>query len=213
VSQVSPPIRILLVCALAFLGAWMLFLRPDGEAATPAAPAPNVQTEAPAVSQPGKIAESAQAAVDATNEKLAAEVGVDGVDPGESAPATTVGRGAKRSSGATPAGDLRGVPGPVARALAARKVLVLLFWDPRSADDRAVRAALRDVDRWDGHVYVHAAPIGAISRYGRIARGSEVEQSPTVVVIDRARRAETAAGYVDAPTIDQMVVDAFRNSA
>jgi hypothetical protein len=41
-SQISPPIRILLVCAVAFMAAWMLFLRPKSDADTPAAsnPAP-----------------------------------------------------------------------------------------------------------------------------------------------------------------------------
>ena len=31
-SQISPPIRILIVCAVAFLAAWMLFLRPSADA-------------------------------------------------------------------------------------------------------------------------------------------------------------------------------------
>ena len=39
-SQISPPIRILLVCAVAFMAAWMLFLRPSTETGDPAAEAP-----------------------------------------------------------------------------------------------------------------------------------------------------------------------------
>ena len=35
-SQISPPIRILLVCAVAFMAAYMLFLRPKDGAGTPA---------------------------------------------------------------------------------------------------------------------------------------------------------------------------------
>src|SRR3712207_9151757 len=44
-SQISPPIRILLVCAVAFLAAWMLFLRPKDDAGVPAAATPTTQSE------------------------------------------------------------------------------------------------------------------------------------------------------------------------
>jgi hypothetical protein len=61
-------------------------------------------------------------------------------------------------------------------------------------------------------VFVASAPIKKISKYGRIARGVDIEQSPTVVIADPELRAETLVGYVDSATIDQYVVDAFRNS-
>jgi hypothetical protein len=222
VSQISPPIRILLVSAVAFMAAWMLFLRPgtDAEVTTPpaAAPAPNTQTGAPAVSQPGKIAESAQGAVDATNDKLGK---VEAADGSAAAPATGSATGTgtkpatKSANGAAPAAgamDLAGLPKPVAKAVKNDKVLVLLFWNDKSADDRAVRRELRRVDRWDGEVVVQAAPIKSVSRYGRVTRGADVQQSPTVVVVDRNLKAERLVGYVDRPTIDQAVVDAMRNS-
>jgi hypothetical protein len=218
VSQISPPIRIVIIAAVAFLAAYMLVLRPKDEA-VPAAPepAPNVQTGEPAVSEPGKVAEAAQQAADAANAQLQAQESIDGVDAGESAAAagtkTKNGEAASGKAGvaAIPA-DLKGVPTPVAKAIGKEKTLVLLFWNDRAADDRAVRSALRDVNRWDGRVFVHAAPIKSISKYGRITRGADVEQSPTVVVVDTELRAERAVGYVDTATIDQLVVDAFRNS-
>ena len=102
--------------------------------------------------------------------------------------------------------DLNGLPKPVARALRRHQVLVLLFWNGRSADDKAVHAALKRVDRWNGRVSVQSAPIS------RIARGVDVQQSPTVVVADSNLQAETLVGYVDAATINQVVVDSLRNS-
>jgi hypothetical protein len=218
VSQISPPIRIVLVAAVAFMAAYMLFLRPKEEAIpAPPAPAPNTQTSEPAVSQPGKIAEAAQGAVDASNAQLQAQQGVDGVDAGEAGAATATGTAATGSeapaaAAAAPAVDVKGVPAPVAKAIEKDKVLVLLFWNGKSADDRAVRSALRGVDDWNGRVVTHVAPIKTISRYGRIARGAEVEQSPTVVVVDPELRAETLVGFADTATIEQMVVDALRNS-
>jgi hypothetical protein len=216
VSQISPPIRVVLLCAVAFLGAYMLFLRPKEETIEPAAPAPNVQTGEPAVSQPGKVAEAAQGAVDAANSQLHAQESVDGVDAGESAAGSATGTrkggtGNSAAPGVVPA-DLKGVPAPVKKAIRRDKALALLFWNNKSADDKAVRAALRDVDTWDGRVFVHAAPIKKISKWGRISRGVNVEQSPTVVVVDPELHAETLVGYVDAKTIDQAVIDALRNT-
>jgi hypothetical protein len=214
VSQISPPIRIVLVAAVAFLGAYMLFLRPKDEVIPPADPAPNVQTGAPAVSQPGKVAQAAEGAVAAADGQLKAQESVDGVDAGEAAATTQSSTGSSPSTAppapAKPSLDLAGLPKPVAKAIRHNKVLVLLFWNRKSADDKAVHAALAHVDRWDGRVSVQSASIKKISKYGRIARGVDVEQSPTVVVVDPSLRADTLVGYVDSDTIDQAVVDALR---
>ena len=215
-SQISPPIRIVLVCAVAFLGAYMLFLRPKTEAVPPADPAPNVQTSAPAVSQPGKVAEAAQGAVEAANGQLKSQESVDGVDAGESAAGTattTKSTTPSATASAATSADRAGLPKPVAKAIRKHQILVLLFWNGKSADDKAVHAALKKVDRWDGRVSVQTASIKKISKYGRIARGVDVEQSPTVVIADPELRADTLVGYVDATTIDQAVVDALRNSS
>jgi hypothetical protein len=209
VSQISPPIRILLVLAVAVLGVYMLFLRPKPVEVPPNEPANT------SVSEPGTVRDAAEDAVDAADGQLAQQESVDGVDAGEAVAgsATKKEGAAAEGSAAAPAKDLRGLPTPVSRAIRKDKVLVLLFWNQKSADDRAVRKALSNVDRWDGRVFVHAAPLKQISKYGRIARGVSVEQSPTVVVADRNLRADTLVGYVDRRTIDQAVVDALRNTS
>jgi hypothetical protein len=194
----------------------MLFLRPKAEVIPPADPAPNVQTGAPAVSEPGKIAEAAQGAVDSANKQLESQESVDGVDAGEAAAGTSTSTKtadpAASTAAAVPAVDVAGLPKPVAKAIRKHQVLVLLFWNGKSADDKAVHDALKKVDRWDGRVSVQTASIKQISKYGRVARGVDVEQSPTIVVADPELRAETLVGYVDTQTIDQAVVDAMRNS-
>jgi hypothetical protein len=217
VSQISPPIRIVLVAAVALMGVYMLFMRPKEEVIPPAEPVPNTQSSEPAVSEPGKVAEAAQGAVEASNSQLQQQESVDGVDAGESAAGTTSATKTAPKTGeaaAAEAGvDLNGIPKPIAKAIRKEKALVLLFWNGKSADDKAVHKALANVNRWDGRVYVGSASIKKISKYGRIARGVDVEQSPTVVIADNQLRAETLVGYVDAKTIDQAVVDAFRNTS
>ena len=215
-SQISPPIRIVLVAAVAFIGVYMLFMRPKEEVIPPAEPVPNTQSSEPAVSEPGKVAEAAQGAVDAADKQLQQQESVDGVEAGEAAAgsATTTKTAPKTGeAAAAEAGvDLNGIPKPIAKAIRKDKTLVLLFWNGKSVDDKAVHKALAKVNRWDGRVYVGSAPIKKISKYGRITRGVDVEQSPTVVVADNKLHAETLVGYVDAKTIDQAVVDAFRNT-
>ena len=213
VSQISPPIRIVLVLAVAVLGAYMLFLRPKPEEIPPVEPAGT------STSQPGQVRDAAEDAVDAANSQLQQQESVDGVDAGESAAGTTPatkagkqGNAAKGAAAGEPAQDLKGLPKPVRKAIRDNKVLVVLFSNGKSYDDKAVEKALTKVNRWDGRVFVHTAPLRKISKYGRIARGVSVEQSPTVVVADRTLRAETLVGYVDRTTIDQAVVDARQNS-
>jgi hypothetical protein len=212
VSQISPPIRILLVLTVAVLGVYMLFLRPKPEETPPLEPAGT------SVSQPGQVRDAAEDAVDAANEQLAQQESVDGVDAGESAAgsqsATKKGQAGKAQGAAAagPAEDMKGLPKPVRKAIRDDKILVMLFSNGKSYDDKAVEKAVSKVNRWDGRVFVHTAPLRKISKYGRIARGAGVEQSPTVVVADRDLRAETLVGYVDRTQIDQAVVDARRNS-
>jgi hypothetical protein len=234
-SQISPPIRILLVCAVAFMAAWMLFLRPSTDAGTPAvdAPAPAASTP-PAVAAGGEKAESlAGKAVEKANEATAAtdarvERLADGTetaaDAGSAANATGTGTvpataGDTAVPGTEPGGKLTakaaaagGLPLRVLKAIGDHKVVVLLFWSPKSADDKAVRKALANIDRHDGKVLAHATNLKRIARYGQITRGANVEQSPTIVVVDRKMKVETLVGYVDRVTIDQAVTDALRNS-
>jgi hypothetical protein len=226
VSQISPPIRIVLVVAVAFLGVYMAFLRPKSESAPappPAAtPTGNVHNNKPAVTGLGKTVEAAQGAAKATEKQMGKEGSDAGVAPAASESARS-GGAASESASTTRGGDgaaattasgakVSGLPMPVLKAIAKHKVLVLLFWNKRSADDKLVRQALRHVEHFDGGVFVHAAPIDSIARYGRITRGVDVQQSPTVVVVDRKLRATTLVGFVDADTINQAVVDAAQAS-
>jgi len=51
-----------------------------------------------------------------------------------------------------------------------------------------------------------------VSRFGSILRGADVNQAPSVVIVDFALGATTLEGWVDTATIDQAVVDAIRYS-
>jgi len=227
-SQISPPIRILLVCAVAFMAAWMLFLRPSTDAGAPAAETPAPAASTPPVEAGGEKADSlagkaveaandATAKQDARAEELAGGAGETATTP--NATATTAPAGQATSTATHPgqidtkaAAAATGLPPRVLKAIGDHKVVVLLFWSPKSADDKAVRKALTKIDRHDGKVLAHATHLKRISAYSQITRGADVEQSPTIVVVDRKLRVETLVGYADRVTIDQAVTDALRSS-
>jgi predicted nucleotidyltransferase len=221
-SQISPPIRILLVCAVAFLAAWMLFLRPKDDAGTPAAATPTAPSSRPvdagganSDSLAGKVVEEANeatAAQDARAEELAGGAGETAATPNATAAKPVDDAAAGAEPGKLTQQASSGLPLRVLNALGERKVVVLLFWSPKAAEDKAVRKALTGIDRHKGKVLAHATHVKRIAAYGQITRGADVEQSPTVVVVDRNRKVETLVGFVDRTTIDQAVTDALRNS-
>jgi hypothetical protein len=225
-SQISPPIRILLVCAVAFLAAWMLFLRPSTDAGAPAAEAPAPAASTPPVesggektnSLAGKAVEAANDATaeqDARAEQLAGGAG-ETAAPAASAPATattaTTKTGAPVAVALPTKEALAPLPADVRRAVVKRQIIVLGVVSPKGADERLVRKSLGNVDKLHGRVFVKTVPVKKIARYGIITRGVDVSQTPTVVVVDFSMRATALAGWVDAATIDQSVVDAIRYS-
>jgi hypothetical protein len=222
-SQISPPIRILLVCAIAFLAAWMLFLRPSEEPAP--SPDPAAVTGSPAAKDPGATTESgAGAAVQgataaAGNAGDAAAAGAGETAPSGPGTAATTGAGA---AGAVPALDPKAVaklPRDVRRALEQRKVLVVGVlsllskpWRPMPDDDRFVRRSLGRANRYGGNVVVKTISTGRLARYDAVLKGLDLSQTPSVVVVDRERKAVVLKGYVDRISINQAIADARRTS-
>jgi hypothetical protein len=230
-SQISPPIRILLVAVIGLCAAYMLFLRPKEEAvpaATPAAattPVPAKDPNAQTQSKPGgavqtavKGADNAAARADEAAGGAVAET-EGGAAPGSSAgvntnPATAAPATGQTAAPAAPVTKavLKSLPKDVRGAVKHRKVLVMLFYNNRSYDDIAVRRELSKVDRYGGQVFVDAHWIKSVGRYQAITGGVSVDQSPTIVIADGNLKAQTLVGYADHETIDQLVVDALRAS-
>lgn len=233
-SQISPPIRILLIAVIGLCAAYMLFLKPKDEA-VPAAPAPAATTipakdpNAKTQSKPGAIVQKATADTQNASDRAEQAAGTSqGIDDGKTDGTTSVGPASSgvntnpvtkapatgQTSAPAPITNdaLASLPKDVRKAINQRKVLALLFWNNRSYDDRAVRRELKHVSTYGKQVFVAARPIKNVARYQAITRGVDVEQSPTIVVVDSNLKAVTLVGYVDRDTIDQAVVDALKAS-
>jgi hypothetical protein len=100
-----------------------------------------------------------------------------------------------------------GVPAPVGRALDARKRIVLFFYKPGSADDRATARAVAEL-RGQRGLAVFTDPIGRLARYRGVIGELGISQAPAVVIVGRNRTARVIEGYVDPATLAQDVTDA-----
>jgi hypothetical protein len=222
VSQISPPVRILLVGAVAFLAAWFTVLRPKTDATI--APAATPAATATATPKPtdafGKAVAKAKHAVAQSN-AASRRAG------GETAPQKTQ---AKTQTGTTTtqvvAGDtvipvkvLDTLPTEISQALQAHRTIVLgVIADgqtrlrPLADDDRYVRNALDKVNRYDGQVVVRRVTTDELVRFAPLVGDLHIDQTPSIVVIDGKLQGTVLSGYVDRISINQAIADARRNS-
>ncbi len=103
-------------------------------------------------------------------------------------------------------------PGKVRLALAKHHVVVLLFFNARASDDRAVRRELSVVNRRGGRVQVWGVSVRGLARFKNVMQGAQVLQSPTVVVLSH-RTPYVFPGYTDHAEIDQAAAMALRPKA
>ena len=102
-----------------------------------------------------------------------------------------------------------GIPQPVARALGARRIVVLFFYQPGSADDRATATAVASLRRDGRHrAAVFSAPVARVADYRRVIGEVGVSRAPAIVIVGRDGRARLLEGFVDPDTLRQAVVDA-----
>ncbi|HZU39429.1 MAG TPA: hypothetical protein VE992_00175, partial [Solirubrobacteraceae bacterium] len=98
----------------------------------------------------------------------------------------------------------------VQRALAADKVVAILFFNPAAADDRADQKVLNTVPTHGGKVVRVAVPVSEISRFPEVVNHVPVQSTPALVVIDAKHRAQQLAGFADQLEYDQLVAAALR---
>lgn len=185
------PMRILLIGAAVFLAAWFTVLKPGGATE-------EIPPVTPANTTP------AQPAADGTANAAATPAAAE-----DTAVADT----------AIPAEVLAKLPRDVAKAIKARKTLVLgVFTDytadyrPMADDDRYVRNALEKTNRYKGEVFAKNVSVGDLVDFAPLVNDLGVKQTPAVVVIDRDLKGTVLTGYVDRVAINQAIADARRAS-
>jgi len=116
--------------------------------------------------------------------------------------------------------------------LKAGNVAVLLFWDPRGADDRMVQRQLwlleqvrhrvgplmhqPEVQRLlntfgpelGKKIAVHRALAQQVASFGSVTRGVQVYGTPTILVVGKAGQTTTITGFTEAFSIEQAIDEA-----
>jgi len=229
VGQISRPLQIVLAATVLMFMLWFFALRPKPE---PAAPPATPVAGSPAASGkadsalPGSLGNAVDKANDAaaTSDQANARAGAD--QPSSDKPAVkklpaSVGGvaavGAEQASALlvrVKAKDLSKplkatLPADVQRALDKGKVLVLLFWNGKSSDDRAVRASVKSLSTHGGKVFKDVSRLASIGRYSAVTNGVPVLGSPTVIVVGKKKSAVSFTGFVDTTNINQAVLAAL----
>jgi len=135
--------------------------------------------------------------------------------PQADTPQAAAQQNAPQNQGAAPAADKgeqggRGLPSPVAKALDAKKTVVILFWNKASVDDRSVKKSVDRLPRRGGKTAVFTDKVASLSNYTRITAAASVNQTPSLVIVNRKGQAEVLNGYYDFQTLRQFVRDAAR---
>lgn len=240
-AQLALPYRIALAGLAVLALAWFTVLRPKDSSTAPATPTPatapgmtglnnavgKARGAAAAANASAAASQSAvdQAAASATGGHLPA---TKTVMPNPTATPQSTARAAaaaeKRLAAARQA-KLRTLAAAKRRAAAAKdpsssllaglgkgRAAVVLFYNPKGADDRAVRDALKSVDRHKGKVAVRAVPIDAVATYKAITADVAVTQAPTLLVIGSDKKAHQMTGLTDTRGIDQLVGNVLKAS-
>lgn len=100
-------------------------------------------------------------------------------------------------------------PKAATKALDHHRVLALLFFNPRAADDRDVRVAFGHMNRHHGHVVAVAASLANVSDFDAVTEKVAVTGSPTFVVFNRRGEPTKLVGLTDRTLMNQRVADAL----
>ncbi len=220
-SQISPPMRIILVGAVVLAAAWVLFLKPGGStdtatpAATPAA-TPGLAGTANGPKAKTGLGRAVQAAHGASDKSDAANAAAGSqtsppatgaVKPSTSAATTPQPATTTPAAGAKPADALLAKLPKWLQKNLDHKVVALMFTNDKAADDRRTHQAFKRAYTAHGKVVIRSVPVTKISRYGPVTQGVNVQQTPTIMVIDRDRHANTLVGYSSLDSINQAIID------
>jgi hypothetical protein len=201
----------LLVATLAFFALWYVELRPS--ASTSGGSPSGLGQYQSAINK----AHQAVATSNAANARRGAPT-TTGAAPKPPTPAKTATAkatpDAKTAAKAAPATKPAAAPSAAAEvqalqtAIAAHKVVVVLFYNPAAADDKAMKQELGSVPTHSGQVFKVAVPVSELTEFQAVTSQVPVVTAPTLVVIDPARQAAMITGYASQLEINQRVADA-----
>ena len=169
-------------------------------APTSTGPAPNSPTPAKTTA-PAKITTAASKTTTVASKSTAAAK----TSPAKTSPAKTSPAKTSPAKTVSPAQQVS----LITSAIAAHKVVAVLFYNPAAADDVAMAHELVAVPTHGGTVVKLAVPVSELTNFAIITQQIPVVTAPTLVMIDSSRQATTITGFADTLEISQRVDDAL----
>jgi hypothetical protein len=163
----------------------------------------------------GAAVGGAGAAATAHSGHGANQAGAGAAGAGSSSASAGATSGAGTSAGRAANGGKTAAPGTpamqlaVEHELAQNKTVLILFWSPRGSEDVAVRQQVPIAARALGRsVAVHYALPHQVTQYGKITNSVQVNQTPTILIVNKRGQTTTLTGLTDAFAIEQAVGEA-----
>lgn len=94
--------------------------------------------------------------------------------------------------------------------LAQGKTVLIFFWNPKGADDRAVNRELGQLPH-DLRIAVDRARANAVTTFGTITRGVQVYGTPTLLVVNKKGEVTTLTGLQSTFTIAEAIREAKKH--
>jgi hypothetical protein len=88
------------------------------------------------------------------------------------------------------------------------KPVVVFFRNPRSLDDEATAESVKYLKSHTKKLAVFSDDVENTKSYGRLVENLGVTQAPAIVFINRRGTASLVEGYVDGPSLAQVIADA-----
>lgn len=235
-AQLSRPYQIALITVLGFAMAWFLVLhRSNGGGSsansTPPAPAPVTHPSTAATVSPAHarairalhspVAPTTKqsrsvAAPRRAHAKSAPSVSTVSHRPATSHTQTSTtshSQGAVTRPAPSPTPQHANAVSPRAAQLEAElaqgKTVLLLFWNPKSLEDRAMQKQLQSAAHALGSkVVTHQASASEVDAFGALTQRVHVAQTPTILIINSHEQVSTLTGFTDSFVIRQAVAEA-----
>jgi hypothetical protein len=96
----------------------------------------------------------------------------------------------------------------VLRAVEQHKPAVVFFRNPKALDDDATADSVKYLETNTKKLAVFTDDVANTRRYGRLVENLGVTQAPAIVFINRRGKASLVEGYVDGPSLAQVIADA-----
>jgi hypothetical protein len=105
-------------------------------------------------------------------------------------------------------GDSTQVAKKVLRAVEQRNEVVIFFRNPKGLDDKATAESVKYLESHTKKLAVYTDDVEHARSYGELLQNVGVTQAPAIVFVNRRGKASLVEGYVDGPSLRQVVADA-----